>query len=253
MQKKEYIKKAAIFALAILPVALVGGFFTGVYAFSELTQNAQSQILTQVKSKEVFYIVTMLQSALYATVLGAAGYVLSRKLGLMRRLAFEKKPIVIVLTLTFICGVVLSFDNFIFGKYIPQVAEMYQQKPSLAYWIASVLYGGVIEEVMMRLFVMSLLAFVLWKIFFRKQDTVPTNVLIFSNVIAALLFAAGHLPATAQIFGEITSLILCRCFLLNSFGGLCFGYLYRKHGIQYAMMSHAGAHIVWKIIWVLFF
>lgn len=251
MQKKEYIKKAVLFVLTILPVALVAGFFTGVYAFSELTQNAQSQILTQVKSKEVFYIVTMLQSALYATVLGAAGYVLSRKLGLMRRLAFEKKPIVIVLTLTFICGVVLSFDNFIFGKYIPQVAEMYQQKPSLAYWIASVLYGGVIEEVMMRLFVMSLLAFVLWKIFFRKQDTVPTNVLIFSNVIAALLFAVGHLPATVQMFDEITPLTLCRCFLLNSLGGLCFGYLYRKYGIQYAMMSHAGAHIVWKIIWVL--
>ena len=70
-------------------------------------------------------------------------------------------------------------------------------------------------------------------------------------VPAALLFAAGHLPPTMQMFGEITSMIMLRCFLLNGDGGLVFGYLYREYGIQYSMMAHAGAHIVWKIIWII--
>ena len=45
---------------------------------------------------------------------------------------------------------------------------MYGEKPSFAYWMASVLYGGVIEEIMMRLFMMSLIVYVAWKVFFQS-------------------------------------------------------------------------------------
>ena len=108
-----------------------------------------------------------------------------------------------------------------------------------------------IEEVMLRLFMMSLIAYIAWKIFFRKEPIPPTGVIIAANIIAALLFAAGHLPSTMQMFGQITPMIMVRCFLLNGVAGLVFGYLYRKYGIQYSMMAHAGAHIVWKIIWII--
>ena len=61
------------------------------------------------------------------------------------------------------------------------------------------LYGGVIEEVMLRLFVMSLLSFILWKIFYRAvpKEKIPVRIFAVANVIAALLFAAGHLPDTS--------------------------------------------------------
>lgn len=249
---KKELKKAGRFVLTILPIALVGGFFTGIYGFAAFTPDMQSLILEQVGSREVYYIIAAVQTAGYGVVLGGLGYLLSQKIGLLKPFRLEQKPLVITLLFALVCGAVLSTDTLFFGGVIPQVGQLYEQKPSLAYWIASILYGGVIEEVMMRLFCMSLLSFLLWKVFFRKQEQVPVGVLIASNVIAALLFAAGHLPATLQMFGEITPLILFRCFLLNSFGGLCFGYLYRKHGIQYAMLAHGSAHIVWKVIWVLF-
>lgn len=41
-------------------------------------------------------------------------------------------------------------------------------------------------------------------------------------------------------------------FLLNGGFGLLFGWLYRKYGIQYSMLSHALLHIVSKMIWILF-
>ena len=119
-------------------------------------------------------------------------------------------------------------------------------------WIASVLYGGIIEELMLRLFMMSLIALIVWKLFFRKQQTVPGKVLIISNIAAAMLFAAGHLPATSALLGGVTPLVLFRCFLLNGGFGLLFGRLYRKYGIQYAMLSHALLHIVSKLIWTVF-
>jgi hypothetical protein len=120
--------------------------------------------------------------------------------------------------------------------------------------IASVLYGGVIEEVMLRLFFLSLLAFILWKVFFKgaSREAIPTRVFVIANVLAALLFAAAHLPSTLMTFGELTPLILFRCFLLNGGFGLIFGWLYRKHGIVYAMLGHALFHIVCKGILFIF-
>ena len=72
-----------------------------------------------------------------------------------------------------------------------------------------------------------------------------------ANVMAAILFATGHLPATAVMMG-ITPMILFRCFLLNGGFGLLFGWLYRKYGLRYAMLAHGGCHVISKLIWILF-
>ena len=245
-------KKPLLFVLALVPVAIVGGYFTGVYSWAEFTDDAKSQVLMQIgNNQSVFYLITTVQTLIYALIFGFFGYILSDKTGLMKPVRFEKKPIMVTIVMTLLTGLVLCADLFYFRNHIPQVAVMYQGKPSFAYWMASVLYGGVIEEIMMRLFIMSLITYVVWKILFRREAKPPTGVTITANIIAALLFAAGHLPSTIQMFGEITPMILLRCFLLNGFGGLVFGYLYRKYGIQYSMMAHAGAHIVWKMIWII--
>ena len=81
---------------------------------------------------------------------------------------------------------------------------------------------------------------------------VPEGVLIGANIAAAGLFAAGHIPVTIAFFGKLTPVILLRCFLLNGGAGLIFGRLYRKYGIQYAMLSHVLFHIISKTIWSLF-
>ena len=245
-------KKPLLFVLALVPVALVSGYFTGVYGWAELTGDVKSQILAQIGNNlNLYYLITTLQTLLYALLFGFFGYLLSEKTGLMKPVRFEKKPMMVTIGITLFTGLVLCTDLFYFRNHIPQVAAIYLGKPSFAYWMASVFYGGVIEEILLRLFMMSLIAFLAWKLFFRRQANPPTGVIIAANIIAALLFAAGHLPSTMQMFGEITPMILLRCFLLNGAAGLVFGYLYRKYGIHYSMMAHAGAHIVWKIIWII--
>ena len=245
-------KKPLLFVLKLVPIALVGGYFTGVYSWTELTADVRSQILAQIGNNlSLYYLIATLQTLLLALIFGFFGYILSEKIGLMKPVRFEKKPVLVTLGMTLFTGLVLCTDLFYFRNHIPQVAAMYQEKPSFAYWMASVLYGGVIEEIMLRLFFMSLITFAAWKIFFRREANPPTGVLIAANILAALLFAASHLPATMQTFSEITPMILLRCFLLNGAGGIVFGYLYRRYGIQYSVMAHAGAHIVWKIIWII--
>ena len=240
------------FVLALVPIAIVGGYCTGVYSWTELTAEVRGQILEQIgNNPNKFYLIVTMQTLLYALVLGFFGYILSEKTGLMKPMKLEKKPVVTTLGLALLAGLLLSTDILYFSHHVPQVATLYQEAPSFAYWVASILYGGVIEEVMLRLFMMSLIVFLAWKVFFRREANPPTGIIVAANIIAALLFAAGHLPSTMQMFGKITPMILQRCFLLNGAGGLVFGYLYRKYGIQYSMMAHAGAHIVWKTIWII--
>ena len=245
-------KKPLLFVLALAPIAIVGGYFTGVYGWAELTDEVKSQIMAQIGNNlGLYYLITTAQALLYVLVFGFFGYILSEKTGLMKPVSFEKKPVMVTIGMALFTGLTLCTDFLYFRNHIPQVAALYQGKPSFAYWMASILYGGVIEEVLLRLFMMSLIVYIAWKLFFRREETPPVGVIIAANILAALLFAAGHLPSTLQMWGEITPMILLRCFLLNGVAGLIFGYLYRKYGIQYSMMAHAGAHIVWKIIWIL--
>ena len=246
---KNYWKTLLFFAIA----GLVGGFFTGLYVLDSYPEELQQEALAQGLTPTVMAIVTAMQAAGYGIVLGAIGIWLGKKTGLWqdgRRLRF--KPIALSLFFAVVGGLALILpDLLFFGKYNEVIMNSYATKPSIPYIIGAVLYGGVIEEVMLRLFWMTLVAFVLWKLFARRQEAPTTAILVISNIIAALLFAAGHLPATFMMIGN-SPLIIARCFLLNGGFGLLFGCLYRKHGIGYAMLAHGGCHIVSKLIWILF-
>ena len=158
---------------------------------------------------------------------------------------FEKSALSATAIVVVIGSVVYSADHWTFGAAIDGLQESNLAALGVNGWIASILYGGVIEEIMLRLFMMSLIALLLWKLFWRRcdKDVIPTMVFATANIVSALLFAAGHLPATVMLYGELTPLILFRCFLLNGGLGLAFGWLYRRYGIEYAMMAHAGVHM----------
>lgn len=245
----KYWKSLLFFGL----VGLVGGFFTGIYMLDSYPAQMQQEILSQGITKPILGLITAVQSAGYGIVLGAAGIFLGKKTGLWKdERSITRKPLIITAIGAVVGGLALILpDIMFFGKYSQAIMDSYAVKPTVPYMLAAVLYGGVIEEVMLRLFMMSLVAFLLHKLFGKKTETPATGILIAANVIAALLFAAGHLPATAVLMG-ITPMILARCFLLNGGFGLLFGWLYRKYGLRYAMLAHGGCHIISKLIWILF-
>lgn len=249
MQK---FRKPLLFALALLPIALVAAYFTALYQLAIFDDATRALLMEQMGSETAFIAVYMLQIGVYALVMGFFGHILATKLGLMRPARLEWSSLKWVLPLAAVAGVLLSLDWWTFGAWIPGLREGTDLTLTLPVVIASILYGGVIEEVMLRLFMMSLLAWLGWKLFFRKAEKAPAGVIIAANVISALLFAAGHLPATQQLFGAVTLLLLLRCFLYNGGAGLFFGWLYRRFGVQYAMIGHAATHIVSKLIWFIF-
>lgn len=254
-QKMKKWRAPALFALCLLPFAAVGGWCTGSYSLASYPEELRQSVLAQLGGAMPLYFLSAIQSVMMTFICGAVGYALSRAVGLMRPLRLQKSKLLPTLGITLGCGVFFSQDYWTFGRWLPQVAQSYEnglliRRPDN--WLASVFYGGIIEEVLLRLFLMSLVAFLIWKLFFRKcsKNEIPQGVFVAANVLCALLFAAGHLPATITMFGTLTPLVLLRCFLLNGGLGLVFGWLYRRYGIQYAMIGHAGAHIISKLIWL---
>ena len=253
----NYWKTLFFFAI----IGLIGGFFVGIYQLESYPAEIQQQVMDEINQSGlgdfpvdlVLGFVSAYQSALYGLFLGAIGILLGKKIGLWNdERKIEKNLLTKAILISVVGGLtMILLDIFIFGKYSQPLMDSYAIKPTIPYLIAMVTYGGVIEEVMLRLFFMSLIAFILYKLFENKKDKPSTAILAISNIIASLLFAAGHLPLTSILFG-LTPMFLFRCFLLNGGLGLMFGWLYRKYGLRYSMIAHAGCHIVSKLIWILF-
>ena len=250
---KQFIRTYWKTLLFFTTVGLVGGFSTGLYLLDSYPSEIRQQVYDQGLNNTMVGLITAVQSAGYGLFLGAAGIWLGRKTGLWKdEISITKKPLLIALAISVIGGMsMILLDIWFFGKYSQTIMDSYSVKPSIPYLLATVTYGGIIEEVMLRLFMMSLIAFLLHKIFSKKQAFPSTKVLMTANMIAALLFAAGHLPATLMMIGS-TPMILFRCFLLNGGFGLTFGWLYQKYGLRYAMIAHGGCHVISKLIWILF-
>lgn len=109
-------------------------------------------------------------------------------------------------------------------------------------------YGGIVEESLLRLCLMSFLA---WLGSFLSRDKAgrpSAGVMWTANILAALLFGLGHLPATAAIGLPMSPLIVSRALVLNGIGGLAFGWLYWKRGLESAMIAHFSADIIVHVI-----
>ena len=246
---KKYWKTILLFMLA----GLIGGFLVGLFLMDSYPAEIRQQIYDQGLNDVLLGLITALQSVGYALVLGVAGILLGKKTGMWKdERQITRQPLVAAAIVALMGGLaMILLDIFWFGPASQVIMDSYATKPSIAFVLGSVIYGGVIEEVMLRLFMMSLIAFLLHKIFWRKREQTPVAALVAANVLSALLFAAGHLPTTAILLG-LSPMILLRCFLLNGGIGLLFGWLYRKYGLRYAMLAHGGCHIVSKLIWILF-
>ncbi len=249
---KKFIKDHFKFLLLVLISGLIGGYCLGLYSYDSLSIDLLKELQNQNVTKEMVAISSMIQyGILFGLILASIGIILSKKINLWKEFKINKKALITTIIITIIGALILfPGDKLIFGSLNTWVLEQYTVKPTIYKIIGGLLVGGIIEEVMMRLFFMSLIIFIISK-FYKNKKEIPTIVFIIANIISSLLFAAGHLPSTLTMT-TLTPIIIIRCFLFNGGLGLCFGYLYRKYGIGYAMISHGLCHLISDILMIIF-
>jgi hypothetical protein len=134
----------------------------------------------------------------------------------------------------------------IFAPLMPPVAGAAQAAASrdLGNTLSGILYGGIVEELMLRWGVMTFLAWVLWRVAQRGVGEPRGWIMWSAIVMAALLFGAGHLSAASLIFeGGLTPVVIIRTVLLNAVAGVFMGWLYWRRSLEAAMISHASFHV----------
>ncbi len=113
--------------------------------------------------------------------------------------------------------------------------------------LLAALYGGIDEEILTRLLLLSLFAF-LGKFVSHTSEGRPTLLVLWiANILAAVLFGLGHLPATATLV-PITPLVAIRAVVLNGIAAVAFGYLFWTYGLESAMLAHFSADIVLHVL-----
>ncbi|MFJ8259252.1 CPBP family intramembrane glutamic endopeptidase [Peribacillus asahii] len=150
-----------------------------------------------------------------------------------------------------ILGVIVSAIFFIFElifqPYLPETLKMSVESRNLVNTLNGIFYGGIVEELLLRWGLMSLLIWMMWKVFQRSKSAPSPAIFWISIIMSSILFALGHLGVN-MLAAPLTLLILTRMLLLNGIGGIVFGWLYWKKGLEIAMVSHATLHITTTII-----
>jgi hypothetical protein len=109
--------------------------------------------------------------------------------------------------------------------------------------------AGIREEIWLRFGLMTLLVWLGATLARRNTGRSPDPspaVYHAANVLAALAFAAIHIPQ-AQILLGLSALMLVFIFVGNGLPALVFGWLYWKRGLLTAMVAHFGLDLVLKV------
>jgi Type II CAAX prenyl endopeptidase Rce1-like len=145
---------------------------------------------------------------------------------------------------------IVALDVFVFAPLIQSTVIPALGRREIPWQgLLASLYGGFVEELLLRFGVMTLFVWIGAKVTGTKT---PGPVVMWTaNVVAALLFGAGHLPATALLV-PLTPLVVARALILNGLVGVVFGWLYWRRGILSAMTSHFSGDIILHVLTPLF-
>jgi len=211
-------------------------------------------------------LVQILQNAILFAVVIALGMLAAYRVGLgmpVLETWLEKQPVGdriksfwLPAVLIGVIGsvLVIVIDQFIFSPILTSqfgdlLKGLGQEQLQPAAWkgLLASFYGGINEEILLRLGVMSILVW-LGRFISKTADGRPTQAVLWTaNILAAILFGLGHLPATAALI-PITPIVILRAVLLNGLVGVGAGYMYAKHGLESAMLTHFSADIVLHVI-----
>lgn len=143
-------------------------------------------------------------------------------------------------------GVIAAAAAIAIQAILPLPIESLRSNSAPEWWkgLLASFYGGIVEETMFRLFLMSLLVWLatrIWK---------PTPAIYWSAcIIAAVLFGVAHLPNWLAISSApVSPYIAASIIAANAAGGIAFGWLFWRRGLEHAMLAHFSTDIVLHVL-----
>jgi hypothetical protein len=144
-------------------------------------------------------------------------------------------------------GIVLVIIILAVAPHMPDLPFVRAARAPIWKRLLACFYGGIDEEVLTRLFLLTLFAWLGLRFFQQQKARLLPATFWIANVLAAILFGLGHLPAASRVM-QITPEVVLIALALNGIAAVPFGYLYWKRGLEAAMIAHFLADVALYVI-----
>jgi len=141
-------------------------------------------------------------------------------------------------------GIIIIAADFLFKQMGVSIEIEGAVQPAVWKGFLASFYGGITEELQLRLFFMTFIVWLMYK--FSKGKLKPAHYWS-AIIISAFLFGLGHLPILMNLV-DSSSLLIFRTILLNMIGGIVFGWLFWKKGLESAIIAHFSGDIMLHVI-----
>lgn len=133
-----------------------------------------------------------------------------------------------------IFGVLNLGANWVIADHDPALRELLLRRFALVRPIEAIVAAPLTEEVMVRLFLMSVIAWIVWR-FTSRLETTFVVALIASSVVFASLHLVRPFPGSPELVSFYRASLLVKYTL----AGLPMGWLFWRWGLPYAILCHA--------------
>jgi hypothetical protein len=188
----------------------------------------------------IFCLLLALQMTVVYGLLALAGLRLARARGLSPT-AWSARGARDGVCAGLLCGLLLIFLVGAIQRVIPGTLPRTLHPTGFAAALVASLAGSLGEEILFRLFALSLLMRLL------PAGRVGMSL---SVVVSSLMFGAAHAPALVALFGglgEVPLLAWAWLIALNGLCGVTFGAIYLRHGIYAAILAHFATDLLWHV------
>jgi hypothetical protein len=245
--------------LALVGLGLAGLLGLPLVLVPQITQMIAEGALPPESSVLTLTALSLLGPALLLLVAVAVGVLLAPRVGLRSHLAARmgagepparslcnEAPLALGLGLG--AALVIAAADLLLTPFIPGLEALQaQQAPLMARLVAGMLYGGIVEEVLLRWGVLTVLVWIGWRLFQGGHGIPRAGLVLAAAVTSAVLFGVLHLPALADQI-SLTPLLIARTVGLNALGGIVYGWLYWRRSLEAAMLAHAATHIGFALV-----
>lgn len=241
--------------IILLVASIFGAIAIWPYTFTlqgELLQNSPVPLYlvmaAQIIQSIVLFAVVILIGLYLAKKVGLRLPILEGWLGGREVKSYLKSILGISIGLGILASIIIIGLSYLFSIFGMTTSIVLAQTtpPAWQGFLAS-FYGGINEEILLRLFLMTLIAWIIFKIK-KTEEGKPTNTgMWLAIVLAGVIFGIGHIP-TAMAIATLTPLLIIQVVIINSVGGIIFGWLYWKKGLESSMISHFSGDIILHVI-----
>lgn len=127
-------------------------------------------------------------------------------------------------------------DKFVFSLYMDSLISLISSPPLWQRFMYS-FYAGIVEEIILRYFLVTILVWITWKIK-KTPANLPTNAGVWISIIlVSIIYTLGNISSLSASL-EFNLLAYLGYISLNLVGGSIFGWLFWKKGLELAIVAN---------------